>query len=73
MKYLQCQLMKGNTRQVAWIPEHGAKKGAILELKLGEGDRDPGWEVVEVGASKEAAEVQERARDFTRTRKASDI
>ena len=48
---------------VAWIPSEFAKKKKILKVKKGDVWVD-GWEVVEVGSTKEAEFVEKHARDF---------
>ena len=68
MNYRQCKLKKGNTETTSWIPEKFAKKGKFLKLK-----DDNGWEVISVGGMMDEKEVQDRSRDYKKTRLASDI
>lgn len=44
----QVDLRRGQNVQTAWIEERGARLGAIVELKLGEGERSPDWKVTRV-------------------------
>ncbi len=41
----QVEVRKGSTVQVAWIEGYGTRIGAIVEVKLDEGIRDPHWAV----------------------------
>ena len=70
--YRQCSLRKKTKEtshtQVSWIPERYAIKGKFLKLK-----EDNGWEVLSVGAKQPASVVNQRSRDWKKTRKASDI
>ncbi len=68
MKYVQCELKKGNRKQTAWIPARFAKLGTYLKLK----DND-GWCVVLVGTELDETLVLDKERDYTRQRKASDL
>jgi len=71
---VQCKFKKGSVIQTAWVEKKpGLRVGAVVELKSEiEGDKQ-GWEVTEMGAEKDKQYVQERSRDYTQTRKASDI
>lgn len=44
----QCELRKGKRQHVAWLEARGAWVGAVVELALAEGLKDPGWRVVTV-------------------------
>ncbi|MDB5097683.1 MAG: hypothetical protein JWM80_2104 [Cyanobacteria bacterium RYN_339] len=44
----QVDLQRGASVQTAWIEARGARLGATIELKLGEGERSPGWQVTRV-------------------------
>lgn len=67
-------LQKGNTHQVAWIAERGAKVGAVLELLDKEGEDAKGWVVTSVSDGRINRETAVSMRDAYRTqRKASDI
>jgi hypothetical protein len=68
MFYKQCTLKRGQTSQVAWIPEVFAKSGHYLEI-LGEN----GWCVMNVGTRKEESFVLARERDYTKHRLVTDI
>jgi len=70
MNMVQCELKKGNKRQVAWIEERGAKVGNNVELKT---DNHEIWEVVSTG-SKMKKEDLDKINKFHRThREGSDI
>ena len=58
MKHVQCLLQKGETKQMAWIPEKFAKRGKVVRLR----DED-GWRVVETHTSKPSEYVREHERD----------
>lgn len=69
MKYRQCLMKKGNTTQMSCIPERFAVAGKFLKLH-----DDNGWEVREVyGPEMDEAIANERSRDYTKQRDASDI
>lgn len=64
-----CTLKKGTLVQTLWMPEKFAVKGKILKLK-----DDDGWVVDIVSKIKVPQKyVDERSRDYKRTREASDI
>jgi hypothetical protein len=69
----QVQLQRGPNVQVAWIEDRGAKLGANVTLKLGEGDRDPGWVVTDVFGSLPEAQVLLNATAHKHHRKYTDI
>lgn len=71
---MQVELKRGNTHQISWIPHTEAFLGRIVDLKEGN-TWDLGWKVVNIypGATFEYEYIAERSRDYTRTRKASDI
>lgn len=66
--YRQCTLTKGQTSEVAWIPE----KHAVLNKYLRIGD-DNGWQVTSVGGRKNGDYLKEHERDYLTQRRASDI
>ncbi len=66
--YKQCTMTKGETSQVAWIPEEVAKVGKFVRI----GD-DNGWEVKTAGERKDGAYILKHERDFMTQRRASDI
>ncbi len=65
----QCSLVDGKHEYVAFIP----KPMARLKNKVTIDGKDGTWTVREVYASMTAAEANERSRDHTRQRKASDV
>lgn len=67
-RYTQCRLIRGRTKQVAWIPTELAVKGKVLEIK---GER--GWRVIGVGATVDESYVKEHERDYLKQREASDV
>jgi hypothetical protein len=73
----QCLLERdttdGRESIVSFIPERYAQKGRVLRLRGDDGTWTDGWQVVAVYARVEVKEAHERARDWTRQRKASDI
>ena len=68
----QCILRKGDLIQTAWLPEKFANVNRYVELKTDDGF-DNGWKVVAVGKRLETTYLLERARDYKRTRSASDV
>jgi hypothetical protein len=70
--YRQGWLVRGNTRQMAWIPEKFATAGRYLRLTEA-GISEDGWQVMGVGAQMTEKYVRERSQDYKHTRKASDI
>ena len=73
-KMVQCKFRKCKCEQIAYVElKEGLKVGSIVELKSEiEGDQF-GWEVISMGKPVDAEYVRERSRDYTQTRKASDI
>ena len=57
----------------SWIPSRYAVRGKTLKLKSEDGFWEDGWEVVSVGATAPSEEVNERSRDYTKQREASDV
>lgn len=74
MRYMQCNLVKGNTHQTAWLPEKYAINGKILTIEEN-GKETDGWmvETVYDCVKLEEKYLDERSRDYKKTRKASDI
>lgn len=70
--YRQCWLVRGNARQMAWIPEKFAVAGRFLKLTEA-GVSEDGWQVVSVGTRLTEGYVRERSQDYKHTRRASDI
>ena len=70
--YNQCWLVRGNARQMAWIPAKFAVAGRYLRL-TDAGVSEDGWKVVGVGAKMMEDYVHERSQDYKHTRQASDI
>jgi hypothetical protein len=74
--YRQCFLRRrdGETvvEQVSYIPEPYCVPGKTLKLKKGDAWED-GWVVVSAGDREPAVQVERRARDYLKTRKATDL
>lgn len=73
--HVQCGLVKGHTRLVSWLPREFAKPGRVVKLKNDDGSWDNGW-MVETAAQDSALPskwVQERAQDYKKMRKMTDI
>lgn len=47
MKYIQCKIVKGNTKQISWIPKKFAVVGKGLKLKDEYDNWSYGWVVKE--------------------------
>lgn len=69
--YCQCWLARGNSRQMAWIPEKFAKAGRFLRL-TDAGVSENGWQVIGIGTRLTETYLRERSQDYKHTRKASD-
>lgn len=71
--YIQCQLKRGTTQQVSWLPEKYAIKGKFLELK--ENDKwENGWEVMSLGNKIDGEFlIKVLHMSHKRTREASDV
>jgi hypothetical protein len=70
--YRQCAMRRGESHQVAWIPEVFAVSGKIVDLKQS-GRISCGWLVTGVGDVRlDGAYLADRSQDYKRTRKASD-
>ena len=73
-KMVQCKFKKGNIEQTAWVEKkQGLRVGVITEIKSEVEGNEQGWEVIEMYNELDAEYVQDRSRDYTRTREASDI
>lgn len=59
--------------QMAWIPNQFAIVGNYVRLKQSDGSWDNGWLIAETFTTLDSAYVNERSRDFTRQREASDL
>ncbi len=70
--YCQCWLVRGNARQMAWIPEKFAITGKYLRL-TDAGVSQDGWQVKNVGTRMTEEYLRERSQDYKYTRRASDI
>jgi len=73
MNYLQCQLLKGATAIITWLPKKFAilKKSVILKDEYGWNGE---WTVTHVGSIELDEEtVIKNSNDYRKTRKASDI
>lgn len=73
--HYQCHLQKGDTHQVTWLPKKFAVEGRIVKLYDEVTDSwEDGWLVTSVGTQSFPSKyIAERSRDYTQTRKASDI
>jgi len=75
--YRQCRLQKfvgGHiSEQVSYIPEPYCVVGRMLRLQADDGTWEDGWEVVSASERRPAKAVEERARDCSKVRSASDI
>jgi hypothetical protein len=83
--HVQCKLQRdivideiGNYTsefQTSWIPEEYAHFGNRIKLKDENGEWEEGWFVynADIEHKLESKYVNERSRDYKRTRKASDI
>lgn len=71
--YRHCQLVKGNTYEISWIPEKFAKVGDVLKLKQEDGTWDDGWVVESVGLREDENYVISIWGAAKRQRKASDL
>jgi hypothetical protein len=70
--YRQCAMRRGDSHQVAWIPEIFAAVGKVVDLKQN-GQLSLGWLVTGVGDVRLDGEyLADRSQDYKRTRKASD-
>lgn len=67
-RYRQCELRRGTTREVVWIPENFGKIGKIVRV----GD-DDGWTVSDVGAVRTEDYLLAHERDFAGHRSRTDI
>jgi hypothetical protein len=70
--YCQCTLRKGNTSQVAWIPQCFAEVGRIVQIRNGEA-WDDGWVVDFASTPLDAETVEKNERNYRKQRKASDV
>jgi hypothetical protein len=75
--YRQCRLQKrvGDTtyEQVSFLPEPFGVVGKVLKLPDGDRGWDGGWVVVSAGERQPGTHVEAHARDYLKTREASDI
>jgi hypothetical protein len=71
--YRQCELQRGTTGQVSWIPEIHAKVGNYLKITEN-GVTENGWKVVSVSDVRQTADYRrEHERNYLTQRRASDI
>lgn len=70
--YCQCRLRKGNTEQVAWIPQCFAEVGKAVQIR-GEKGWDDGWVVFFASEPLDAEIVEKNEGNYRKQRKASDI
>ena len=59
MIYRQCELHRGTSVQVAWIPATFAVVGKILRLR-----DEHGWVVASIGASASDGYIRNHERDY---------
>jgi len=75
--YCQCLLERGHfsgtMSTVSYLPEEFAIQGNVVKLKNDDDIWTDGWIVQKVGDKIDASYVEERERDYKRTRKTSDI
>ena len=72
--HTQCSLRSPTGGEmISWIPTKIAKVGNTVRLKDDEGNWTAGWKVAKTYATMPSPDVNERSRDYTRTREASDI
>lgn len=72
--YCQCKLRKGNSEQVAWIPQCFANIGETVKIKdKKSGTWDDGWKVEFASEPLDATTVEKNAMDYRKQRKASDV
>jgi uncharacterized protein Veg len=72
--HTQCSLISpAGGEMVSFIPTKVAQVGNVVSLKDDEGRWTHGWRVGAIYTTMPSADVGERSRDYTRTRKASDI
>lgn len=71
--YCQCRMRKGNFEQVAFIPKKFAILNQCVELKNNSGKWEDGWKVVSIGHQMEASFAEDRATDYKKHRKTTDV
>jgi hypothetical protein len=69
MNYIQCKIEKDGKVAIGYIPEHGAKVGAVISMMCEDWEPnkfDPGWIVTEVYGNTNHPEefVKTHERDF---------
>lgn len=68
--YVQCTMQSGTARDVAWIPDFLAVPDRVVKFP----PEPDVWTITTVGTVKLPwSQVNERSRDWKRTRAASDI
>jgi hypothetical protein len=70
--FYQCSFERENSHTVAWIPERGAKVGAVVEFKDGD-KRDAGWKVVRVGGRMDEKQLHDFNSMNRSHRQGSDV
>ena len=69
----QCQIRKGDRRQVAWIPMKYAEPDRYIKIKV-DGEWEDGWQVAFVGRTKmESKEIADRRNDHKNMKKMTDV
>lgn len=72
--FRQCTIRKGETQQVAWIPEGIAIVGSTVSVGNKSNQMEDGWEVLEVGETRETLErVMKMSNLHKDHRKGTDI
>jgi hypothetical protein len=72
--YRQCELMKGATKQVAWVPVAFCKVGTNVELLNETSQFEKGWKIANVFTLRQDGDyLKEHERDWKTQRKASDL
>ena len=72
--YRQCQLKKGSSIMVSWVPEEFCIEGKFLKLKDHDKEWEDGWKVICVSENRvDDPYLRTHERDYLTQRKASDI
>ena len=72
--YIQCDLVKGNSKRTIWVNADKAIKGNLVKIEEDDGTWNEGWAVQEIyGEPRPKAEVIHQSHAHTRQRRSSDI
>lgn len=73
--YLQCEIQKGNVRDVTWIEEKKAREGATAQVRFDGSDTwNEGWKITKVYNGKLSEAAVKAQRDaYRHHRKNTDI